>query len=237
MVMKWLRSRLSVRRSQVVPVAPTDNGAIFRVDAKAEGMTVAIGGWAPTRDGYGTINKANSKWFSIRLTPEDAPWAFAKGLPARNISALELLATTVALVLLSPPTLPGRGSVVATGLTDSQVASSVVSKGMSTTYPLCCVAMELAAQQEVRGLELGLEWAPREMNAEADALADGRVDGFDPRLRVGSSLAEIPWLALPELLNAGETFYKSLGKRPLDMPQGKPAKALARQRLRDREPW
>ena len=237
MILEWLRSRLKIRRSQVVPIAPANNGAIFRVDAKAEGMAVAIGGWAPVLDQHGVIDIKLSKWFSIRLTPEDAPWAFSKGLPARSISALELLASTAALVLLSPATLPGKGTVVATGVTDSQVASSVVAKGMSTTYPLCCVAMELAAQQEARGLELGLQWAPREFNAEADALADGRVDGFDPRLRVGTDLASVKWMVLPALLEAGGAFYKSLGKRPLVEPGGKPAKALAGQRLRDREPW
>ena len=97
--------------------------------------------------------------------------------------------------------------------------------------------MELAAQQEARGLELGLQWAPREFNAEADALADGRVDGFDPQLRVGTDLASVKWMVLPALLEAVGAFYKSLGKRQLVAPDGKPAKALAGQRLRDREPW
>ena len=131
------------------------------------------------------MRKDLSRLFSMRLTPEEAPWAFAKGLPARNISALELLASTVGLILLVPPEVGGAGTVVATGLTDSQVAAAVVSRGMSTAYPLSCVAMELAAQLEERRLDLSLEWIPRGENAEADALADGRVEGFDPALRVG----------------------------------------------------
>ena len=237
MAVTWLRDRLLRRRAQEVAVAQPNHGALFRVDAKAEGMTVAIGGWAPAVDHSGAVRTDRSKWFSLRLSESDAPWAFAKGLPARSISALELLASTVGLILLAPEVKPGRGAVVATGWTDSQVATAVVAKGISTTFPLCCVAMELAAQQEARGLELGLEWAPRGHNAEADALADGRTDGFDPSLRVGAKLSDIKWLALPGLLKAGEEFYKSHRKRPPQTQEERPAKALAGGRLRDREPW
>ena len=233
MVLTWLRDRLVKRRTTPIAAEQKSHGALFRVDAKAEGMTVAIGGWAPAADETGCIRKDRSKWFSMRLTADDAPWAFSKGLPARAISALELLASTVGLILLSPPAAPDRGSIVATGLTDSQVATAVAAKGISTTYPLCCVAMELAAQQEERGLELGLEWAPREKNAEADALADGRTSGFDPQLRVGPGIADVTWLVLPGLLAAGEAFHRENRKRPLAEAGGRPAKALAGERLRD----
>ena len=214
MVIIWLRDRLIQRRVQEIAVAQPNHGALFRVDAKAEGMTVAIGGWAPVVGHDGGLRTDLSKWFSLRLTPADAPWAFAKGLPARSISALELLASTVGLVLLAPEVEPGRAAVVTTGWTDSQVATAVVSKGISSTFPLCCVAMELAAQQEARGLELGLEWAPRDRNAEADALADGRTDGFNPDLRVGGKLSDIKWLVLPGLLQAGEAFYSLTASAP-----------------------
>lgn len=104
-------------------------------------------------------------------------------LPARTICALELLATTVGLVLLSPPGLacPGAaGTLVVTGLTDSQVSANVLVRGMTTAFPLCCVAMELAARLEHRGVGFFLDWAPRDQNVEADALADGRLEGFNP---------------------------------------------------------
>ena len=61
------------------------------------------------------------------------------------------------LVLLAPPELdvPGRaGAVAVTGFTDSQVSAAVVSRGLTTAFPLCCVAMELSAQLEGRGAEL-----------------------------------------------------------------------------------
>ena len=74
----------------------------MRVDAKADGTEVAIGGWIPAGDSAGNIDKASSPWFSMRLCPESAPWAFSKGRPRKVISALELLATTVGIAVLEP---------------------------------------------------------------------------------------------------------------------------------------
>ena len=124
-----------------------------------------------------------------------------------------------------------------TGITDSQVSAAVVSRGMSTAYPLCCVVMELAAQLEERGLELDLAWAPRDQNAEADRLADGKYDGFSEGLRRGGRLSDIPWLALPGLLRTGGAFYDAAGARRADAPPSGQRKRLAGDRLRDREPW
>ena len=124
-----------------------------------------------------------------------------------------------------------------TGFTDSQVSASVVARGMSTAFPLCCVVMELAAQLEHRGLDLCLEWAPRDKNAEADALADGRTEGFSQDLRVGRSVQDLPWRVLPGLLRAGEAFYAASKKRPRPAAEPVKGRRLAGDRLRDREPW
>ena len=107
----------------------------------------------------------------MKLTEEEAPWAFERGLPARSISALELLATCVGLILLVPPEKSGRGTITASSLSDSQVASAVASKGMTTAFPLCALNMELAAQCEARSLDLDVAWVPRDQNQEADRLA------------------------------------------------------------------
>ena len=220
-----------------MPASGHKLGALFRVDAKAEGMAVAIGGWAPVRDSNDTIRKELSPWFHVRLTPQDAPWAFARGLPAHSISTLELLASLVGLVLLVPPGRPGAGVMTITGFTDSQVSAAVVDRGMSTAYPLCCVVMELAAQLERRRLDLSLEWAPREKNAEADALADGRTEGFSPSRRVEINLRDPPWLVLSGLLRTGEAFYSAAKKRAQPSAPSETRKRLAGDRLRDREPW
>ena len=98
--------------------------------------------------------------------------------------------------------------------------------------------MELAAQLEHRGLDLELEWVPRAANSEADKLADGVSTGFDPRLRRGTSLEDLPWLVLPGLLKAGAAFYEACAELPSPVPSSSAKKPkLAGERLRDREPW
>ena len=67
----------------------------FRVDAKAEGECIVIGGWEIPR--YKTGERG--RWFSIRLNRRNAPWAYMKGEPFRNIASLELTAVLVAVVL------------------------------------------------------------------------------------------------------------------------------------------
>ena len=218
--------------------------AVLRVDAKAEGLVVAVGGWSPHYNTDGTIDTSKSPWFHVRLTERDAPWAFVKGLPARAISTLELLATLVGLVLLAPSALDARGAagtVAVTGLTDSQVSSAVVTRGLTTTFPLCAVAMELSAQLERRGAELFLDWIPRDANKEADRLADGDSRGFSEERRVQASIRQINWLVLNELLEAGGRFYEQAQAEK--KAQGK-ARAFAghssrrkRQRLKERDPW
>ena len=72
MVLEWLRGRLKARRAQEVAAVRPEAGPLFRVDAKAEGMAVAIGGWAPARDDHGIIRKDRSRWFYIRLDQQEA---------------------------------------------------------------------------------------------------------------------------------------------------------------------
>ena len=180
------------------------------------------------------------------LAEEDAPWACVKGAPSRAISTLELLATTLGLVLLSPVELSEEGvagSVTVTGFTDSQVSSSVVTRGLTTAFPLCAVAMELAAQLEARNAEMFLEWVPREVNAEADRLADGRTVGFAPELRVKANLAQVRWLVLDRMLAAGKTFQeesariKARARGGSTRRRGGGGVPVQKKALREREPW
>ena len=77
--------------------------------------------------------------------------------------------------------------------------SAVVTRGLTTAFPLCAVAMELSAQLEQRGAELFLEWAPRDSNKEAHRLADGCFEGVAEELRVQVTLEEVRWLVLGDL--------------------------------------
>eukprot|EP00435_Cladocopium_sp_Y103_P070405 s861_g35.t1 len=67
----------------------------FRVDAKAEGECIVIGGWEVLSD----HPDDRGRWFSIRLNRRSAPWAYLKGEPFRNIASLELTAVLVAVIL------------------------------------------------------------------------------------------------------------------------------------------
>ena len=159
MVMRWLRDRLKQRRSQVVRSMGAIERSASSVDAKAEGYAVAIGDWAPHHGEDGQVDTSRSRWFSVTLSEKNAPWAFVKRDPSRTIASLELLTSLVGLILLSPKQLekPGvAGTVAMTGFTDSQVSSSVITKGMTGAYPLCVVAMEMAARLERRGIQLFL---------------------------------------------------------------------------------
>ena len=146
-----------------------DLGEVFRVDAKAEGDEVAIGGWRckgcqPTED---------AAWFSVRLNRRNAPWAFARGEAFRTIASLELLGILVGIMTLLPEAENRAeviGSVSFTCGTDNQGNSYLLDKLLTTKYPLGVVLMEVACQLGLRNASLGANWLPRLQNEEADAL-------------------------------------------------------------------
>ena len=96
-----------------------DVGELFRLDAKAEGEEVAIGGW---RSG-GTQRTQDAAWFAVRLNRRNAAWAFARGEAFRTIASLELLGALVGLMVLVPESLApteATGTVTLTCGTDNQ---------------------------------------------------------------------------------------------------------------------
>ena len=68
-------------------------GVAFRTDAKcADGFVVVVGGWETTQA------PSTARWFSLRITPEDAPFLFDSAGKSQWASAsAELLGTLVAL--------------------------------------------------------------------------------------------------------------------------------------------
>ena len=232
MVLRWLRGRLRARRTLPCARPLRRLGGLFRVDAKADKDEVAIGGWMPRKDAAGSISVSESPWFAISLSEENAPWAFSKGQAYKTISSLELFASLIATMVFDPaPSVDGAlrvGTISVSGFTDSQVAAKVLARGMSTSYPLCLVTMELAAQLERRGLDLELEWLPRDANKEADALSNLLFDEFDAGHRISVSLADLPWLVLPDLLKQGEEIFAARSQRP--SPEAAPICAATRKR-------
>ena len=210
---------------------------------------IAIGGWRPMHDAEGRVSPRLSPWFAVELSEETAPWAYERGLPYKAISALELLASTLSLVVFGPALLPKDqvdAAVAVTGFTDSQVSSNVVDRGLSTSYPLCCVAMELSVQLERRGARLDLEWCPRELNQEADDLSNLKTGAFSPELRIQVGPKKLPFIVLQELLKAGSEFYSEIRAAkaartgptpPSSRSQALPAVTVRKRPLRERDPW
>ena len=190
----------------------------------------------------------------LDLTKETPSGAYSKGEPYRTISALELLATLISLMVFGDSFAPAGSRAQATvsltevgGFTDSQVSTSVAAKLSSTSFPLCAVAMELAAQLEKRQLRLSLECSPREVNHEAADLTNGLCGAFDPSLRIEVDLKSLPWCFLLQVLQEGQEFYakeKTLRKRAHEEEsreaQATGGAAFSRRKtepLRTREPW
>jgi hypothetical protein len=146
--------------------------------------------------------------------------------------------------LLQRSAMVTRGSVlgVARGWTDNKGNPAIHSRAMTTKYPLLLVLIELSAQSELRGLELDLGWAPREVNCEADALSNGQAKGFDPALRVHVRPSKIPWVYMREMEAAAKEFAGDVArtKQVLKLvPRSEVAakRRRAEDRLKFRDPW
>ena len=249
MILQWLALR--VRRRRLVECREQQRATAhrLRVDAKAEGDEVCVGGWRPTADSSGRLDTRLSPWFSIRLSRESAPWCYSKGEPFRTIMALELFALLCAVILLGPEPQEGsappheRGRVVLPSLADNEGSVAVTFKGVSSTFPLCLVSMELVAQCEARRYRIEPGWVPRSLNQEADDLSNGKVEAFASELRRGTDSADcLKLLVLPGFLAEADAFYKEMKelkeqRRGSETAAPKQSRKRRRVRLRDRDPW
>ncbi|CAK0883391.1 unnamed protein product [Prorocentrum cordatum] len=76
-----------------------DRGELFRIDAKAEGDLIVLGGWTTGA----SPDPGSAKWFSQELKRDEVPWAFEKGAPFRVVASQELLAVVCGVVLFVGP--------------------------------------------------------------------------------------------------------------------------------------
>ena len=102
LILDWLRERLRERRTAPCATRKGKKRECFRIDAKAEGDKIVIGGWEPNVYYKEKPDLSTVRWFSVELTRENAPWSFCRGEPYRVVSALELLAPTMAILLFGP---------------------------------------------------------------------------------------------------------------------------------------
>ena len=144
----------SVQPAKRVSAEPTD---VFRIDAKAEGEKIVIGGW----ESYKGQETSQARWFSIELNRRNAAWAYVKGDPFRSIASLELVGVLTAVMLFAPEAdwRGGRTRVTITAVTDNLGNTFVMQKFASCKFPLSIVVMELACQLKKRSMALRWIWA------------------------------------------------------------------------------
>ena len=78
-ILRWLLHRIQLRRAYPRGVVKAMRGSGLRVDAKAEGSSIGIGGWMPKEKPDGEIDVKTSKWFAFELNEQTAPWAYHEG--------------------------------------------------------------------------------------------------------------------------------------------------------------
>ena len=170
----------------------------FRVDAKAEADLIVIGGWEIPASG----RTEDARWFSIVLNRRNAPWAYLKGEPFRNIASLELVAVLTAIMLFGKgwECDMSRTVMSLSASTDNLGNTYVLNHFMSCKYPLSIVVMELAVQLKRLGLEMDLKWIPRGQNSEADSLTNSEFMGFDSSKRIIVEFEDLKFEVMDKLM-------------------------------------
>ena len=155
------------------------------------------------------------------------------------MASLELFATLVCVMAFSE----------VTGGTDNLGNSSALRKLMSSKFPLVVILGELGEQLMKAGVDMDLEWMPRDENELADALTNGVYGAFDPDRRIRLDVAALPFLVLKEYMSAAEELYartladkEAAARKRREAPearQGRPHKLSRGKKvpLRQRDPW
>ena len=170
----YLRETLGELDFKVSPyrVAPCSE-PLFYTDAKCADQLVVLEGWDAR------AHHSKSRWFSIRLTPSQAPYLFdQQGKSHWASAAAELLGTLAGLCAfdhLKPNDKPRQSPVVLPAVTDNCRNDSLIKKGSSTKLPLMLINMQLSHLLRVACLRLNLNWKPRSENDLADRLVSAMM--------------------------------------------------------------
>eukprot|EP00435_Cladocopium_sp_Y103_P017854 s3622_g4.t1 len=124
----------------------------------------------------------------------------------RSKASLELLGTLASLVAFKLPSGSGGSFYLSAG-TDNLGNRHLVSRLLTTKFPLCVVLMQLAWTLRKNDLEMRLDWLPRLQNREADALTNGDFTGFDDTLRVEIQPEDLLEDRFRELMDRGGELY------------------------------
>jgi hypothetical protein len=238
LVFMWLARRLAgPGHVQEVRPRTASIGEAFRSDARAEGGRAWVGGW----EILGGRTPGTARWFATEVLPSWALWAFCKQRdPQRTIAALELLGTLLSVMLFSDRwPKDATGHCALTGSSDNLGNTYIVSKMMSTKFPVAPLLIELSEQLRSRGLVMDLKWLKRECNQEADDLSNMETGAFCPSLELQVVPARLPWLALPSVLEASQMLYEEVvaAKAARVLPSAVGTRRGKRLRLRQTDPW
>ncbi|CAE7247092.1 unnamed protein product [Symbiodinium sp. CCMP2456] len=178
--------------------------AWFRTDAKCSDGFVVIAGWELSDDTF------SSRWFSLRLSPKDAPYLFDEKEKSQWASgSAELLATLAALHAfgyLSASVDRTLLDIECVADTDNQGNSRLLKKGSSTKWPLMLVNMQLSDLLLRASLKLLLNWRPRSENQHADDLTNEVFTSFSSEHRIDLRYADLPLALLHQLWETKESF-------------------------------
>ena len=108
----------------------------------------------------------------------------------------------------------------------------LVSRFLTTKFPLCVVLMQLAWILHTQDLELKLDWLPRLQNREADALTNGDFSGFNPDLRVDIRPEHLLQIQFQEILAKGSDLYKEVKELRAKRKKGSVKPAATSKKLR-----
>ena len=116
---------------------------VFRADARTDETGVVLGGWETS----GGVPPHKARWYSIKLTKKNTPWAFEGGDPSTITGALELLATLSCVIAFKPRNNEAKTSREVLAFSAAKVNqenSKMVAKLMTSRFPLGAAMMQLS---------------------------------------------------------------------------------------------
>ena len=207
-VLLWLKPHLApvyawasaVNKGTVSTVPLRIEQEVFRTETKCEKNRVVLGG----------NHFPDGRWFSLELSPLEAPYLFKSGGESEWASApAELLAVLVALCAcghLAPINRRASIKLRIQGGTDNESVDHLAKKNSTTRWPLTLINIQLSHLMMRAGLRVKLAWRPRDENTLADDFTNCRFDGVDASKRVRMCLGDLDF-SLLDLLWESRSEY------------------------------
>ena len=166
----------------------------------AQVSKAGVGGWYSTNQ---NPNKEEVRWFYLDITKDLFPWVYEKCNPQLRIAALELFGTILLSRAIARDELENaevaRARPVTMHLnTDNKGNAYSLQKDYARKWPSSAMLMEHTLWCYLAKIFPEVVHVKRENNQWADALADGKTEGFSPAKKI--LIPEERWLVWEELL-------------------------------------